>query len=490
MPHRTFLAFMGPSLLAMILFIALPIVSIVVQSLHVEHPAVMVTTETCQPFAACTTDTVVDAAATAALREAEPWGRFNGLGTYLDRGHLAVDEVARRLRRPRRARRRRSRGLCNLPLYRALAFTITYCLLVTPLAMALGFGIALAVNTVPRLLRGPVIFFSLVPMLITPLVGALILFWMVNSEGILGAAIQNLVNDPTLSLQSSAPLTWAMLIAYGTWTNAPFSFIVFFAGLQAVPQDTVEAAMIDGASRWERVRFVTIPSIRAADPVRPAGAADGQLPGLRADHLVQLGGAGDLARLPDLLLAQHADDPALRLGRRHHRHHHRLHRRADRAGPDARLARDDGEGLMAGRAPVSQADLPRAFRRPPLVMTVATGVVLLWLLVAAFPFAWTVWGSFKVQADFFSRDTWWHALLGPATTRVRRATPSPATATTAPGSPRGSGSRWSTRPSSRSSSPPSRSPSARSAATRWRGPPRATASGSCSRRCSSAPCPR
>ena len=38
MPHSTFFRFMGPSLLAMILFIALPIISIVVQSLYIEHP--------------------------------------------------------------------------------------------------------------------------------------------------------------------------------------------------------------------------------------------------------------------------------------------------------------------------------------------------------------------------------------------------------------------------------------------------------------------
>ncbi len=65
-----------------------------------------------------------------------------------------------------------------------------------------------------------------------------------------------------------------------------------------------------------------------------------------------------------------------------------------------------------------QADIPRAFRRPPLVLAVATGFVLLWLMIAAFPFAWTVWGSFKVQADFFSRDTWWHAILGTNTVRA------------------------------------------------------------------------
>lgn len=43
---------------------------------------------------------------------------------------------------------------------------------------------------------------------------------------------------------------------------------------------------------------------------------------------------------------------------------------------------------------------------------VAMGFVLLWLFIAAFPYIWTAWGSFKVQADFFSRDSWQNALFG------------------------------------------------------------------------------
>ena len=57
-------------------------------------------------------------------------------------------------------------------------------------------------------------------------------------------------------------------------------------------------------------------------------------------------------------------------------------------------------------------------RRPPLLVFAASAFVLFWLIVAAFPFAWTVWGSFKIQADFFSRDSWWNAILGTNTTRV------------------------------------------------------------------------
>ena len=38
--------------------------------------------------------------------------------------------------------------------------------------------------------------------------------------------------------------------------------------------------------------------------------------------------------------------------------------------------------------------------------------IFCWLVLSIFPFLWTFWGSFKVQADFFSRADWWHAISG------------------------------------------------------------------------------
>lgn len=260
MPHRAFFAFILPSLVAMILFIALPIVSVVIQSFYIQHERVLVEVETCSPFGGCTTETRVDAEATEKLRQQEPLGRFNGFGTYLDRNHLAAAEVGAIISDNGGFRDAVAR-IYNLPFYKALSFTLAYTFIVTPLAMILGFIIALAVNTIPPLLKGPVIFFSLLPMIVTPLVGALMLFWMINSQGIIGATLQSVFNDPTLSLKSSAALTWLTLFIYGIWTNAPFSFVVFYAGLQTVPEDTLESAMIDGASRWERIRYVVIPHL-------------------------------------------------------------------------------------------------------------------------------------------------------------------------------------------------------------------------------------
>ena len=62
-------------------------------------------------------------------------------------------------------------------------------------------------------------------------------------------------------MKASTGLTWIMLIVYGIWHSAPFAFVVFYAGLQTLPQDQIEASQIDGASRWEQVRFVIIPHI-------------------------------------------------------------------------------------------------------------------------------------------------------------------------------------------------------------------------------------
>ena len=259
MPHRAFFTFIFPSLLAMLLFITLPIVSVVVQSLYQEHDAILTLVESCGPFG-CEQQTKVDTEAMAALKAEAPLGQFAGLAIYLNHNHLAVEDLGQIFSQSTGLGDTAAR-LMNLPFYRALAFTLVYCFTVTPFAMALGFAIALAVNTLPKLLKGPAIFVSILPMIITPLVGSLILSWMFNPSGILGATLQGMTGDPTLSLRASPVLTWAVLLTYGIWTNGPFCFVVFYAGLQTVPQDTIESARIDGASRWQATRFVIIPHL-------------------------------------------------------------------------------------------------------------------------------------------------------------------------------------------------------------------------------------
>ncbi len=259
MKHKTFFWFILPSLAAMFIFIAMPLVSVVVQSLHIEHEQVLIETENCGPFG-CQTETTVDREATEQLRAERPLGQFNGIGTYLDRGHLATAEIAEAWRTTE-TWSEFGKQVYNLPFYRAMAFTLTYTFVVTPLVILLGLLIALGVNRLPSLLKGPTIFLSLLPMIVTPLVGSLILFWMIDAQGVIGKTLQVLFDDPELSLKASAPLTWITLIIYGVWSSAPFAFVVFYAGLQTVNTDTLEAAQIDGASRFQRIRYVVVPHL-------------------------------------------------------------------------------------------------------------------------------------------------------------------------------------------------------------------------------------
>ena len=244
----------------MVLFIALPIVSVLIQSVFAPHEAILIEVENCTPLVGCTTETTMDHDATRALRDAQPLGRFVGLDIFLDRGHLALAELQEAWSSSGTMGEFWNR-VFNLPLYRALGFTMTFTFVVTPLLIIFGLAIALAVNSLHRHLKGLMIFFSLLPMIVTPLIGSLILFWMLDSRGIIGSALVALAGDPDFSLKASTGLTWVMLIVYGVWHAAPFAFVVFYAGLQTLPQDQLESAMIDGATRWQQVRYVVIPHL-------------------------------------------------------------------------------------------------------------------------------------------------------------------------------------------------------------------------------------
>ncbi len=260
MRHRTFFWFFLPTALAMLLFIAFPIVSVLLQSVFAPHQAVFVEVENCTPLVGCTTETAVDHDATRSLREAQPLGRFVGLDIYFDRAHLALTEVGEAWAGADTWGAFWGK-VFNLPLYRALSFTLTFTFVVTPLLIVFGLMIALAVNSLHRRLKGLMIFFSLLPMIVTPLIGSLILFWMLDSRGVVGSALVALAGDPNFSLKASTGLTWVMLMVYGVWHAAPFAFVVFYAGLQTLPKDQLESAMIDGATRWQQVKYVVVPHL-------------------------------------------------------------------------------------------------------------------------------------------------------------------------------------------------------------------------------------
>jgi multiple sugar transport system permease protein len=84
-------------------------------------------------------------------------------------------------------------------------------------------------------------------------------FWFYAPEdGVINGLLSMVGVDGPAWLSSS---TWAMpaVIVVAVWQGVGYPMVIFLAGLQGIPQQLYEAAKIDGASAWHRLRYVTLP---------------------------------------------------------------------------------------------------------------------------------------------------------------------------------------------------------------------------------------
>ncbi|MDR1386567.1 MAG: sugar ABC transporter permease [Propionibacteriaceae bacterium] len=143
---------------------------------------------------------------------------------------------------------------------RAFGNTIYYIVGYLPLVYIGGLGLALALNAaIPfrNFLRG--VYF--LPVVTSWIVVALVWRWLLNPSvgvvnqvlGLIGLDGPGWWTDPA----------WAMpsIILASAWKDLGFVMIILLAGLQAIPQDLYEAARVDGAGWWSRLRHVTWPML-------------------------------------------------------------------------------------------------------------------------------------------------------------------------------------------------------------------------------------
>lgn len=257
MKPKTFLAFVGPSMLLMIIFIALPLVSVFEQSFEVTQQVFeQVHVKTCTPgfVKAVCSEEVKARPVLDKNGQPETETRFVGLASY--RSLLKPDAVAEAFS----AAGRGISAVLDIDFYRALRFTLTFTLVTLPLVIGFGLIAALALNNTVRVIRGPLIFTFLLPFIITPVIGALSIRWLFVGGGILAAALDAVLQRHFAMLAHGWTIEILMMF-FRVWYIAPFAFVIFYAGLQTVDQDTMESAIIDGASRFERLRYVVIPHL-------------------------------------------------------------------------------------------------------------------------------------------------------------------------------------------------------------------------------------
>ena len=147
----------------------------------------------------------------------------------------------------------------------ALAHTFIYAFVALTFEFLLGLGLAVLLD---RSLRGRTLFRSalLIPMMLPPVVVGVVWRLMLNPDfGAVNGTLKSAgVNTEALTWTASAALALASVIAVDIWQWTPFMFLVLLAGLQAIPQEPYEAAVIDGSSTWQTFRHVTVPLLKPA----------------------------------------------------------------------------------------------------------------------------------------------------------------------------------------------------------------------------------
>lgn len=151
-------------------------------------------------------------------------------------------------------------------LFRGSMLTfIVFAVVIVPLTYACSLGLALMLDNVGRFrafFRS--VFF--IPTACSYVVAAMV--WRLSffngaRFGLINSLLRGLGFDDVDWLGGSNDWYWVALVSLRLWLQIGYYMILLIAGLNQIPTDTYEAAAIDGASGWRRLRYITLPQLRA-----------------------------------------------------------------------------------------------------------------------------------------------------------------------------------------------------------------------------------
>jgi multiple sugar transport system permease protein len=144
--------------------------------------------------------------------------------------------------------------------WQSFRFTALYISIVVPATLGIGFVVALLLDQVSRTVRGIYLSLFLLPFIIVPIVGTLMFKQLFEASGLFTWIYQSLTETRFIYNEVNVKI---LIIMHGIWLVTPFALVTYFAGLQTLKQDLLEAASIDGATRWQKIRHIVIPHVRS-----------------------------------------------------------------------------------------------------------------------------------------------------------------------------------------------------------------------------------
>lgn len=153
-------------------------------------------------------------------------------------------------------------GLFQDPRFvRSLLNTMAFVLVGVPLTMVLALLVALALDKGITKFRSVFRVGYYAPVVTSIVAIAIVWRFILQPDGLLNGFLAVFGIEGPNWLEST---TWAMpsLIAMAVWRNIGTLMVIFLAGLQTVPREHHEAAMVDGAGVFQRFRWITVPALR------------------------------------------------------------------------------------------------------------------------------------------------------------------------------------------------------------------------------------
>ncbi|MCB9639457.1 MAG: sugar ABC transporter permease [Myxococcales bacterium] len=148
--------------------------------------------------------------------------------------------------------------------YFTLLITILWTVLNVGLHVAVGLSLALLLKNPMLRMKEIYRVLLILPWAIPNYITALIWKGMFNKEvGTINALLQA-VGVEGVSWFTNTSTAFAANLATNTWLGFPFMMVVSLGALQSIPSDLYEAADVDGANRWQKFRYITLPLLKPA----------------------------------------------------------------------------------------------------------------------------------------------------------------------------------------------------------------------------------
>ena len=151
-------------------------------------------------------------------------------------------------------------GLAGSVFWQIFGWTVIWTLTSTTLAIFIGFGLALLANN-PRIKgKGILRMIYLLPWAVPAFITIMFFSIMFSTQGALTEVVQN-VFGVAIDFKNSTFWSRFILVMLQGWLGSSYVFLLSTGVLQAIPEDLYEAADIDGANTWQKIRRITLPMV-------------------------------------------------------------------------------------------------------------------------------------------------------------------------------------------------------------------------------------